>query len=211
MEGRDLRSTVDEIRRRVEENIEMPQGYHIAYGGQFESEQAASRTLMWASLGALLIIFMLLYGEFKSVSQSLVILVNMPLALIGGVFMLAICGDEVNIPAIIGFISLMGISTRNGMLLMSRYNHLKTEGMRPCRPHRPRIVGPTAAYCYDRTDLGSCADTAGSQRRRPRQRDTGTYGYSDTWRPAKFDAAKHICCSCPLQDSKPQRKQMKKD
>lgn len=129
VEGRDLRSTVDEIRRRVEENIEMPQGYHIAYGGQFESEQAASRTLMWASLGALLIIFMLLYGEFKSVSQSLVILVNMPLALIGGVFMLAICGDEVNIPAIIGFISLMGISTRNGMLLMSRYNHLKTEGM----------------------------------------------------------------------------------
>ena len=102
VEGRDLRSTVDEIRRRVEENIEMPQGYHIAYGGQFESEQAASRTLMWASLGALLIIFMLLYGEFKSVSQSLVILVNMPLALIGGVVLLAICGEEVNIPALSG-------------------------------------------------------------------------------------------------------------
>ena len=129
MEGRDLRGTVDEIRHRVEEEVDMPQGYHIAYGGQFESEQAASRTLLWASLGALLIIFMLLYGEFKSVAQSLVILVNMPLALIGGVFMLAICGDEVNIPAIIGFISLMGISTRNGMLLMTRYNHLKAEGV----------------------------------------------------------------------------------
>ncbi len=129
VEGRDLRGTVDEIRHRVEEEVDMPQGYHIAYGGQFESEQAASRTLLWASLGALLIIFMLLYGEFKSVAQSLVILVNMPLALIGGVFMLAICGDEVNIPAIIGFISLMGISTRNGMLLMTRYNHLKAEGV----------------------------------------------------------------------------------
>lgn len=129
VEDRDLRSTVDEIRRRVEENVDLPQGYHVAYGGQFESEQAASRTLMWTSLGALLIIFMLLYGEFKSVAQSLVILVNMPLALIGGIFMLALCGDEVNIPAIIGFISLMGISTRNGMLLMTRYNHLKAEGM----------------------------------------------------------------------------------
>ena len=129
VEGRDLRGTVDEIRHRVEEEVDMPQGYHIAYGGQFESERAASRTLLWASLGALLIIFMLLYGEFKSVAQSLVILVNMPLALIGGVFMLAICGDEVNIPAIIGFISLMGISTRNGMLLMTRYNHLKAEGV----------------------------------------------------------------------------------
>ena len=129
VEDRDLRGTVDEIRRRVEETVDMPRGYHIAYGGQFESEQAASRTLLWASLGALLLIFMLLYGEFKSVAQSLVILVNMPLALIGGVFMLAICGDEVNIPAIIGFISLMGISTRNGMLLMSRYNHLKTDGV----------------------------------------------------------------------------------
>ncbi len=129
VEDRDLRSTVDEIRRRVEESVDLPQGYHVAYGGQFESEQAASRTLMWTSLGALLIIFMLLYGEFKSVAQSLVILVNMPLALICGIFMLALCGDEVNIPAIIGFISLMGISTRNGMLLMTRYNHLKAEGM----------------------------------------------------------------------------------
>ena len=129
VEDRDLSSTVDEIRRRVEESVDLPQGYHVAYGGQFESEQAASRTLMWTSLGALLIIFMLLYGEFKSVAQSLVILVNMPLALIGGIFMLALCGDEVNIPAIIGFISLMGISTRNGMLLMTRYNHLKAEGM----------------------------------------------------------------------------------
>ena len=129
IDGRDLRSTVDEIRERVEAEVELPEGYHVAYGGQFESEQAASRTLMWTALIAILVIFMLLYNEFKSTSQALVILVNMPLAIIGGVFILTICGDEMNIPAIIGFISLMGISTRNGMLLMSRYNALKDSGM----------------------------------------------------------------------------------
>jgi len=128
IDGRDLRGTVDEIRQEVAGNVTFPEGYYVVYGGQFENEQAASRTLMWASLGALLVIFMLLYAEFHDVWQSLVILVNMPLALIGGVFLLAVCGGEINIPAIIGFISLMGISTRNGMLLMSRYNHLKDEG-----------------------------------------------------------------------------------
>ncbi|MDE6206189.1 MAG: CusA/CzcA family heavy metal efflux RND transporter [Muribaculaceae bacterium] len=126
---RDIRSTVDEIRRRVASEVDLPAGYHVQYGGQFESEEAASRTLLWASLGALLLIFMLLYGEFRSAAQSLVILVNMPLALIGGILLLWICGGEVNIPAIIGFISLMGISTRNGMLLMTRYNRLKADGI----------------------------------------------------------------------------------
>lgn len=128
IEGRDLRSTVDEIRRRVAEEVEMPQDYYVSYGGQFESEQAASRTLMWASLGAILLIFMLLYGEFKNFKEALVILVNMPLALMGGVLILFICGKELNIPAIIGFISLLGISTRNGMLLISRYKALAAEG-----------------------------------------------------------------------------------
>ena len=126
---RDLRGTVDEIRRRVSEEVELPEGYYVTYGGQFENEEEASRTLMIASLGAILLIFMLLYGEFKNVAESLVILVNMPLALIGGVLILFICGDELNIPAIIGFISLMGISTRNGMLLISHYTALEAEGM----------------------------------------------------------------------------------
>lgn len=126
---RDLRGTVDEIRRRVAQEIELPEGYYVTYGGQFENEEEASRTLMLASLGAILLIFMLLYGEFKNVAESLVILVNMPLALIGGVLILFSCGDELNIPAIIGFISLMGISTRNGMLLISHYNALEAEGM----------------------------------------------------------------------------------
>lgn len=127
--GRDLRGTVDEIRERVAEEIDFPEGYYVAYGGQFENEEAASRTLLWASAGAILLIFMLLYYEFKNASESLIILINMPLALIGGVLILFVCGDEINIPAIIGFISLMGISTRNGMLLMSRYNALESEGL----------------------------------------------------------------------------------
>ena len=102
--GRDLRGTVDEIRERVAEEIDFPEGYYVAYGGQFENEEAASRTLLWASAGAILLIFMLLYYEFKNASESLIILINMPLALIGGVLILFVCGDEINIPAIIGFI-----------------------------------------------------------------------------------------------------------
>lgn len=126
---RDLQTTVEEIQRRVAEEVKLPEGYYLQYGGQFENSAAAGRTLMLATIGAILLIIMLLYGEFRSKAQALMILVNMPLALIGGIFLLTLCGGEVNIPAIIGFISLMGISTRNGMLLMSRYNALRDEGM----------------------------------------------------------------------------------
>ncbi len=125
---RDLTSTVKDIQRRVSEQVNLPEGYYIQYGGQFENSAAASRTLLLATLGAMLLIIMLLYSEFHSKAQAAMILANMPLALIGGIFLLAICGGEVNIPAIIGFISLMGISTRNGMLLMNRYNALRNEG-----------------------------------------------------------------------------------
>ncbi|MDE6486567.1 MAG: CusA/CzcA family heavy metal efflux RND transporter [Muribaculaceae bacterium] len=128
VEGRDLRGAVDELRGLVAERMQLPQGYAISYGGQFESEERASSTLLWTSLLALVIIFMLLYGEFRDVRQSLVILINMPLALIGAVLILVLTGSELNIPAIIGFISLMGIATRNGMLLISRYNRLAEEG-----------------------------------------------------------------------------------
>lgn len=129
VEGRDLRGAVEELQREVAENITLPQGYSIDYGGQFENEERASRTLLWTSLLALVIIFMLLYSEFKDIRQSLVILINMPLALIGAIFILVFTGSELNIPAIIGFISLLGITTRNGMLLISRYNNLEKEGL----------------------------------------------------------------------------------
>ena len=126
---RDLRSVVNEIQDRVEANIRLPEGYHIEYGGQFESEAAASRTLLLTSLMSLLVIFMLLYNEFKDVKESGVILLTLPLALIGGVIILWLTSGEISIPAIIGFISLFGIATRNGMLLISHYTHLRGEGM----------------------------------------------------------------------------------
>ena len=127
-DGRDLRSVVNDIRERVDASIELPEGYHIEYGGQFESEQAASRTLLLTSLMSIVVIFLLLYMEFHNPLQSGVVLLNLPLALIGGVFALRLTTGEVSIPAIIGFISLFGIATRNGMLLLNRYNQLRDAG-----------------------------------------------------------------------------------
>ena len=125
--GRDLRSVVNDIQRRVDEKITLPEGYHIEYGGQFESEQAASRTLLLTSLMSIVVIFLLLYMQFHDAAESGVILLNLPLALIGGVFALWLTTGEVSIPAIIGFISLFGIATRNGMLLVTHYNLLREE------------------------------------------------------------------------------------
>ena len=124
---RDLQSVVNDIQAQVDAQIKLPEGYHIEYGGQFESEQAASRTLALTSFMSIVVIFLLLYHEFRSVKESAIILINLPLALIGGVFALLITTGEVSIPAIIGFISLFGIATRNGMLLISHYNHLQQE------------------------------------------------------------------------------------
>ena len=126
---RDLRGVVNDIQRAVNEKIVLPEGYHIEYGGQFESEQAASRTLLLTSLMSLLVIFLLLYHEFKDARESGVVMINLPLALIGGVFILCLTSGEISIPAIIGFISLFGIATRNGMLLISHYTQLRSEGM----------------------------------------------------------------------------------
>lgn len=125
--GRDLRSVVNDIQERVEKEVSLPEGYHVEYGGQFESEQAASRVLLLASLMSIVVIFLLLYMQFKNAAQSGVILLNLPLALIGGVFALWLTIGEVSIPAIIGFISLFGIATRNGMLLISHYNLLREQ------------------------------------------------------------------------------------
>lgn len=124
---RDLRSIVNDIRRQIDTSIKLPEGYHIEYGGQFESEQAASRTLALTSFMSIIVIFLILYHEFRNAKEAGIILLNLPLALIGGVFTLMATTGEVSIPAIIGFISLFGIATRNGMLLISHYNHLQQE------------------------------------------------------------------------------------
>ena len=136
--GRDMRSVVNDIQKRVAEKVKLPEGYHIEYGGQFESEQSASRTLMLASALSIVVIFLLLYMQFKNALESAVILINLPLALIGGVFTLVCTTGEVSIPAIIGFISLFGIATRNGMLLINRYNMLRGDNgtsLRECVVH----------------------------------------------------------------------------
>ena len=125
--GRDLGSVIGDIQHIIDEKIELPEGYHVEYGGQFESEQAASRILMLTSIMSIVVIFLLLYVQFKNAAQSGVILLNLPLALIGGVFALFVTTGEMSIPAIIGFISLFGIATRNGMLLISHYNLLREE------------------------------------------------------------------------------------
>lgn len=127
--GRDLGSVVRDIQDTVHESIELPEGYHIEYGGQFESQQAASKTLMLTSIFAIFVIFFLLFRQFRNATQSLVILLNLPLALIGGVLVIWLTDGVVSIPAIIGFISLFGIATRNGMLLIARYNDLRASGM----------------------------------------------------------------------------------
>lgn len=131
--GRDLRSVVNDIQKRINTEITLPEGYHVEYGGQFESEQSASRVLLLASLLSIVVIFLLLYMQFRNALESGVILLNLPLALIGGVFALVFTTGEVSIPAIIGFISLFGIATRNGMLLINRYNTLREEEHLPLR------------------------------------------------------------------------------
>ena len=126
--GRDLRGVVNDIQKTVKEDIILPEGYHIQYGGQFESEQAASQTLLITSIFSIMVIFLLLFAQFRSINQASVILLNLPLALIGGVFAIYFTSGIISIPALIGFISLFGIATRNGMLLISRYNDLQAEG-----------------------------------------------------------------------------------
>ncbi len=128
-QGRDLRSVVNDLRQSIETNVKLPDGYRIEYGGQFESEASASRLLLGLSVVSIIVILLLLYLQFRSWKQSVVVLLNLPLALIGGVLALVVTGGVVSIPAIIGFISLFGMATRGGMLLVDRYNELARHGL----------------------------------------------------------------------------------
>lgn len=139
-DGRDVGSVVRDIRERINAEVTLPQNYHIEYGGQFESAANASRRLLTTSVIALLIIFLILYQEFRNSSLALIVLLNLPLALIGGIIAIKLSSNVVSIPSIIGFITLFGIATRNGILLISRYIRLKQEG----RPLRERIISGSA-------------------------------------------------------------------
>ena len=127
--GRDMRSVVQDMREAIEKSVHLPEGYYIEYGGQFESEEAASRLLFGLSIISVIVILLLLFMQFRSWHQSFVVLLNLPLALIGGVLVLVLTQGEISIPAIIGFISLFGMATRGGMLLVDRYNELSTHGL----------------------------------------------------------------------------------
>ncbi len=126
--GRDVGSVVGDIKERIREEVVVPENYHIEYGGQFESAESAAKRLIAVSFLAILVIFMLLYQEFKSSTPAAIILLNLPLALIGGIFAIKASSNVISIPSIIGFVTLFGIATRNGLLLMSRYLHLQKEG-----------------------------------------------------------------------------------
>ena len=127
--GRDVGSVVEDVKSVIGQSISLPEGYRIEYGGQFESAGKASRTIALATILAIFVIFLLLYAEFKDLGLSLVVLASLPLALIGGVFAVWLSSGVVSIPAIIGFITLFGIATRNGVLLINRYRHLEGSGM----------------------------------------------------------------------------------
>ena len=129
--GGELAKAVSAIKEEISEHVALPEGYRIEFGGQFESAERASRTIALVGILSVFIIFMLLYGAFRNAGQSLIVLLNLPLALIGGVMTIYFSGGIMSIPAIIGFISLFGIATRNGMLLIDRYNALASRGMSP--------------------------------------------------------------------------------
>ena len=126
--GRDLSSVVRDVQKTINQSIKLSEGYRIEYGGQFESAANASRTLFIASLIAICVIFLLLYAEFKNVMVSAIVMLNLPLALIGGILAVFFTSEIISIPSIIGFITLFGIATRNGILLISRYQHLQEDG-----------------------------------------------------------------------------------
>lgn len=128
-DGRDMRSVVNDMRSAIDKEVKLPEGYHIEYGGQFESEASASRMLLGLSVVSVIVILLLLFLQFRSWHQAVIVLLNLPLALIGGVLALVFTGGVVSIPAIIGFISLFGMATRGGMLLVDRYNELAKRGL----------------------------------------------------------------------------------
>jgi Cu/Ag efflux pump CusA len=123
--GRDLRSVVDDVQQRVARAVTLPQGYHIEYGGQFESEAQASRQLLWLSLGVVVAIFFVLMSAFGSARDAALVMLNLPLALIGGVAGVYLAGGVLSVASIVGFITLFGIATRNGIMLISHIRHLR--------------------------------------------------------------------------------------
>jgi Cu/Ag efflux pump CusA len=124
---RDLGSVIQDVRTAIGQKVQLPQGYFVQYGGQFESQEKASRRILLFSLVAIAGIFVLLYVALRSVRSAVLVMANLPLALIGGVIMVFVSGGTLSIASLVGFITLFGIATRNGIMLISHYSHLMTE------------------------------------------------------------------------------------
>ena len=191
--GRDLRSVVDDIQQRVASAVTLPQGYHIEYGGQFESEAQASRQLLWLSLGVVVAIFFVLMSAFGSARDAALIMLNLPLALIGGVAGVYLAGGVLSVASIVGFITLFGIATRNGIMLISHIRHLREkEGVhrlpRGGRAWRDRAPGADSDDgAGRRSGAGADRDVDGEAG----QRNSGADGDGDSVRPVELDGAQH--------------------
>jgi len=122
--GRDLRSVFDEVKGKIDKNVKLPTGYFVEYGGQFESEAEATRTIGLLSIVSLLFIVVILYAEFRSFRTAFLVMVNLPLAFIGGIVAVYLTSKVISVASLVGFITLFGIATRNGILLVSHYQHL---------------------------------------------------------------------------------------
>ena len=127
--GRDLRSVVDEMQRNINENIDFPEGYFIEFGGQFESEQEATKIITLLSIVSIFAIFIILYLQFNELKSALFILVNLPFALIGGVWSVYFTNGIISVASLVGFITLFGIATRNGILMISHFKNLINDGI----------------------------------------------------------------------------------
>jgi CzcA family heavy metal efflux pump len=129
VKGRDLRSIVTEIEANVKKNVKLPTGYFIQYAGQFEAEERATQNILVFSGIAFVAITVLMYLSVKSIASTAMIMINLPIALIGGVIAVALTGGVISVASLVGFVSLFGVATRNGLLLVDNYNTKHAEGM----------------------------------------------------------------------------------
>ena len=191
--GRDLNSLIVEAQKKIGEQVvpKLPSGYFIQYGGQFESQQQAQRILILFGIGAVVGIFLMLFQAFGTTREALLVMLNLPLALIGGVIAIFLTGRDLSVPAMIGFISLFGIASRNGIILVSHYNQLRKEG-KSLRETDRRLAGSSQPRVDDRSHrrAGSCAIVVG---RRHRQRAGAPAGPRDSRRPVHLDVPEHDC------------------
>ena len=186
--GRDMRSVVNDMQRAITQQVKLEMCIRDRYGGQFESEAAASRLLLGLSVVSIIVILLLLYLQFRSWAQAVVVLLNLPLALIGGVLALVFTGGVVSIPAIIGFISLFGMATRGGMLPVAPRTFTHRGGDKG-------LNRPFATHTHDGALLGIGPHSAGTWQHAAWQRNSKSHGSGHAWRTAHKHPAQPVYCA----------------